>query len=429
MDAFVIKGGKRLKGTVRINGSKNAALPIMATALLTDEPLILHDIPNLVDIDNMTSLLEELGCSVTPQNEHTLHIHTTNHTQDLARYDIVRKMRASISVLGPLLANRGHASVAMPGGCAIGDRPVDIHLRGLETLGADISLQGGNINVTAKQLRGTTLFLGGPFGSTVLGTANVMSAATLAKGTTIIEQAACEPEIIDLANMLNNMGAQISGQGSPRITIQGVQKLHGTTHTVMPDRIEAATYMIAAAITNGEVKLQNCPTDTMIAVLDRLHAIGIEITPLSSDNNDPWRTTVNINSPRNLEPITVTTQPYPGIPTDIQAQLMALLSIADGNSIITEKIFPERFMHVAELSRMGANLFRQGPTVMVIGTKSLFGAPVMASDLRASASLVLAGLAAKGTTTINRVYHLDRGYEKMELRLQALGADIKRINV
>jgi UDP-N-acetylglucosamine 1-carboxyvinyltransferase len=271
------------------------------------------------------------------------------------------------------------------------------------------------------------VFLGGPFGSTVLGTANVMSAATLARGTTIIEQAACEPEIVDLANVLKAMGAHIRDAGTPRITIEGVDHLHGARHTIIPDRIEAGTLMCAAAITNGDVRIDNCPLDAMTAVLDRLDAVGVDVEPIDAD--DPMRCSAAVNSARRLEPITMTTQPYPGYPTDLQAQLMALLTLADGNSIVTEKVFPERFLHVAELSRMGANLYRQGPTVMIIGSKRLVGAPVMASDLRASAGLVVAALAAKGQTTISRVYHLDRGYEQLEQRLTALGASIKRLDV
>ncbi len=428
MDAFVIEGGRRLKGTVRINGAKNAALPLMAAALLADEPVRLRDVPELSDIANMSRLLGELGCRVQRDDAGVMNLQVTDPSKSLARYEIVSTMRASVCVLGPLLARRGAAAVAMPGGCAIGERPIDLHLRGLRALGADIELDSGNIVARADRLRGAKIFLGGPFGSTVLGTANVMSAATLAEGVTIIEQAACEPEISDLANMLNHMGAKITGAGTPRLAIEGVERLAGVEHSVVPDRIEAGTFMMAAAITNGEVRLDNCPLDALGAVLDRLSAIGVTVEPVG-DIRDPMRTGVNVRCAGQLKPITVTTQPYPGYPTDLQAQLMALLARADGNSIITEKIYPERFLHVAELGRMGANLYRQGPTVMVIGVNELVGAPVMASDLRASACLVLAGLAARGTTTIHRVYHLDRGYHQMEQRLASLGAAIERINV
>jgi UDP-N-acetylglucosamine 1-carboxyvinyltransferase len=342
-------------------------------------------------------------------------------------------MRASISTLGPMLAKRGVAKISMPGGCAIGERPVDIHLRGLQALGAEIKVSGGDITATAPKepgkaprLVGSRIFLGGPFGSTVLGTANVISAAALAKGTTIIEMAACEPEIVDLANMLNAMGAKVSGAGSPRVTIEGVRELGGVDHRVMADRIEAGTYMCAAAITNGDVTLENCPVDALMAAIDRLAAMGVTVTYDAS--KDPLRTTARVTASRVLQPVEITTQPHPGFPTDLQAQFMAVLTLAVGNSVMTERIFTERFLHVAELSRLGAKLYRQGATVIVSGVRRLMGAPVMASDLRASACLVLAGLAAEGQTTINRVYHLDRGYERMEERLKLLGADIARVS-
>ena len=432
MDTFVINGGRRLAGRTRVNGSKNAALPLMAAALLTDEPVVLRDVPDLADIRNMQRLLGELGCVRVNEGDDrkgVLALHASDTSNSHARYDIVRTMRASICVLGPLLAKRGSARVSMPGGCSIGDRPVDLHLRGLGALGAEISMSAGDIIAQTPKggLRGATIFLGGPFGSTVLGTANVMSAACLAKGTTVIESAACEPEIVDLARMLESMGAKISGAGSPRITIEGVSQLGGTDHAVIPDRIEAGTFLMAAAITNGELTLENCPIDALLAVIDRLNAIGIDVTPIGS-SRDPLRATVRVTCGRVLRPVEVTTQPHPGFPTDLQAQLMALLTLADGNSVITERIFPERFLHVAELSRMGARLFRQGPTVIISGVRSLIGAPVMASDLRASAGLVLAGMAAEGTTLVNRVYHLDRGYEKLEERLCSLGASIERVD-
>lgn len=425
MDAFVIRGGRRLKGKVRVSGSKNASLPLMAAALLADEPVTLRDVPVLSDISNMENLLAELGVKVSRDNA-AVKLEVIDEMTSHARYEVVRTMRASICVLGPLLAKRGEALISMPGGCAIGDRPVDLHLRGMEALGANVELESGNIHVTAKKLRGARIFLGGPMGPTVLGTINVMSAAVLAEGTTIIEQAACEPEVADVANLLTAMGAQITGAGGPRIVIEGVKSLRGADHTVIADRIEAGTLMMASAITNGDVVIENCPIDCLSAAMDRLNAIGVVVEPAKA-TDDPMRATVTVASARRLEPVEVTTQPHPGFPTDLQAQLMALLTLADGNSIITEKVFPERFLHVAELSRMGAKLYRQGPTVMVSGVKKLVGAPVMASDLRASAGLVLAALAAKGTTQINRVYHLDRGYEKLEDKLNALGADIERV--
>ena len=452
MDAFVINGGKRLRGQIRISGAKNASLPLMAAALLTDEPVVLDDVPPVADVRNMARLLGTLGCDVRLPNDnspdeagqdHSASIQVADRSPCVAEYDIVRTMRASICVLGPLLARRGKARVSMPGGCNIGDRPVDLHLRGLQAMGAKIHLDQGYIVAEADHLRGGRVFLGGSFGSTVLGTANVMSAACLADGTTIIESAACEPEIVDLANMLNAMGARVSGAGSPRITVDGVEQLGGVEHRVIPDRIEAGTYAIAAAITNGDVTIENFPFDALTAVLDRLTAIGVEIEPApseaahipgapdSSPSNNPHMGTqsARIAASRRLEPVQVVTQPFPGFPTDLQAQILALLCLADGNSLVTDKIFPDRFLHVAELLRMGASLYRNGSTVLITGVRDLIGAPVMASDLRASAGLVLAGLAARGTTIVNRVYHLDRGYSGMDRVLQALGADIERVSM
>jgi UDP-N-acetylglucosamine 1-carboxyvinyltransferase len=424
MDAFRIQGGSRLAGRLAVDGSKNAALPLFAAALLADEPLTLRRVPELSDIRNMAKLLAELGCEVSPLHGSVTIRHTDN-ARVHARYDIVKTMRASICVLGPLLARRGKAVVAMPGGCAFGARPVDLHVRGLEALGAKVELQSGDIVMTCDRLTGATVFLGGPFGSTVLGTANVMSAATLAKGRTTIESAACEPEIVDLANLLNAMGAKVSGAGSPRIVIDGVDQLGGADHTIIPDRIVAGTYALAAAITNGDVIIEDFPYDALLALVDRLNEVGVHIERLE-ESEHPMECTVRVTSERTLRPTIVTTQPHPGFPTDLQAQMMALLCLADGNSIITEKIYPERFMHVAELTRMGARLYRHGPTVVVQGSRKLVGAPVMASDLRASASLVLAGLAAEGETVVSRVYHIDRGYTHMEETLNMLGANIER---
>ena len=426
MDAFRIQGGPRLSGRIAIDGSKNASLPLMAAALLTDEPITLRGVPALADIANMSRLLGELGMDVDG-NHGTITLRTIDESPTHARYDVVRTMRAGICVLGPVLARRGRASVAMPGGCVFGERPVDLHLRGLEALGARIELRSGDIVAEADRLVGATVFLGGPYGSTVLGTANVMSAATLARGRTVIESAACEPEIVNLAELLNAMGARVSGAGTPRITIDGVDELGPADHAIMPDRIVASTYALAAAITNGDVILQDFPYDNLLAVIDRLTQIGVDVARLDPDE-DPRRCTVQITTQRVLRPVMITTQPYPGYPTDLQAQMMALLCLAQGNSIIAEKIYPERFMHVAELTRMGARLFHQGPAVMIQGVSRLVGAPVMASDLRGSACLVLAGLAAEGTTTVSRVYHLDRGYARMEETLKALGAKIERFN-
>lgn len=424
MDFFRIEGGRRLSGRISVEGSKNAALPLMAASLLTSEPVTLRNVAELSDVENMARLLHELGVkAMFAPGVATLVSEDEN--QITARYDIVRTMRASICVLGPMLARRRRAVISMPGGCAFGDRPVDLHLKGMKALGAKVELRNGNIVVTADRLRGSTIFLGGPFGSTVLGTANVMSAATLACGTTVIEGAACEPEVVDLAKLLERMGAKIRGAGSPRIVIEGVEELGGADHTIMPDRIVAGTYAVAAAMTNGDVILDEFPYDALIAAVHYLGEIGVHVEVLSANENGS-RATVRVTSDRVLRPAMITTQPHPGFPTDLQAQFMALLCLAQGNSIITEKIYPERFLHVAELSRMGARLFRQGPTVMVAGGGELVGAPVMASDLRASACLVLAGLAAKGETIVNRVYHLDRGYARMEEVLTRLGARIER---
>jgi len=340
----------------------------------------------------------------------------------VGEYEIVRRMRASICILGPLLARCGRAEVSMPGGCAIGDRPVGLHLSGLQALGARIHLKNGYIVAEAPNgLRGKDIFMGGPFGSTVLGTAIVLMAATLAKGRTVLESAACEPEIADLANCLNEMGAKITGIGSPRLIIEGVRELQPVEFEVIPDRIEAGTFMVAAAITGSELRLRNCRLDNMMAVVDKLRNIGVTV------DADGDGCLVTRKGP--IKPADIITQPYPGFPTDLQAQFMALLSLARGNSVVIEKVFPDRFMHIAELNRMAASLRKEGPTVIVAGVKKLIAAPVMASDLRASAGLVLAGLAAEGTTTINRVYHIDRGYEKIEERLNPLGARIIRESV
>ncbi len=418
MDKFVINGGPRLRGEVTVSGSKNATLPALAATLLMDGPSAIVGVPDLVDVANMRGLLGDLGAEATGQGRR-IEVLVRDEGSSHAVYDRVRKMRASICVLGPMLAKRGHARVAMPGGCAIGLRPVNLHLRGLRALGAKIELDGGDIVATAKRLRGASVFLGGPFGSTVLGTANTMMAAVLAEGRTVIESAACEPEVADLAAFLNTAGANITGAGTPRIVIDGVKALGGAEHTVIPDRIEAGTFMIAAAITNGQVTVRNVNLDHMVAVVDKLREIGVQVEPAGD-------AAATVGSARHLEPVDVTTQPYPGFPTDLQAQLTALLCLAGGNSAITEKIFPDRFLHVAELGRMGADIRKEGYTAIVTGVKRLIGAPVMASDLRASAALVLAGLVARGTTTVNRVYHIDRGYEHIERKLAALGADITR---
>ncbi len=428
MDAFRITGGRALSGTLRVGGAKNAALPLMAAALLTDEPVTLDDVPDLADIANMQRLLAELGCA-SDRSGRSLTLHTTNPDLRHARYDIVRTMRASIGTLGPLLAARGAARLSMPGGCAIGERPVDLHLRGLRSLGARIDLKEGDIVASAPdggRLIGGRVFLGGPNGPTVLGTANILSAATLAIGQTIIEHAACEPEIVNLADLLNAMGARVRGAGTPRIVVDGVDRLSGATVRLIPDRIEAGTYLAAAAAAGGEITLENCPLDALMAAVDRLERMGVSVEILGG--SDPMRMTCRVRRTGEIHPVQITTQPHPGFPTDLQAQFVAALALASGNSVVTERIFPERFLHVAELSRMGAQMFRQGPTVVISGVPRLIGAPVMASDLRASAGLVVAGLAAEGTTIVHRVYHIDRGYEKIEERLATLGALIERVD-
>ena len=418
VDYFLINGGKRLRGAVELSGAKNAALPIMAASILCDGEVALRGVPDLSDVRLMEKLLNKLGVSTTREPGGTIKLKVEDEMNCHADYELVRQMRASVCVMGPLLAKRGKSQVSLPGGCAIGDRPVNLHLRGLAALGGDAELVSGDVLFKAKRLSGTELFLGGPFGSTVTGTANVLMAACLAEGRTVIESAACEPEVTDLADFLNACGARITGHGSPRITVDGVKQLQGCEYTIIPDRIEAGTFIIAGAITNGEIRLRNCRLEHLLAMIDALRRVGVNVEREGDD--------VVVSSTRRLEPIEVTSQPYPGFPTDLQAQMTALLCLADGNSIITEKIYPDRFMHVAELSRLGAKLRKEGPTVIVEGVKRLIGAPVMASDLRASAALVLAGLVAKGETRVNRVYHIDRGYEKFERKLLALGADIER---
>jgi UDP-N-acetylglucosamine 1-carboxyvinyltransferase len=437
MDSFILHGGTRLKGKIEISGSKNSALPIMAACLMTAEKMTLKGVPRLSDIDSMSKLLGQLGCHVyrhepegnspsslsglsAPVLNGPLDIQVTDESKSVADYKIVSTMRASICVLGPLLAKRGRAVVSIPGGCAIGDRPVDLHMRGLQKLGAEFRNENGNIVGEVRgRLKGCRMYLGGAMGPTVLGTINVMCAAALAEGETVMVGAACEPEVTDCADMLNKMGAKIRGHGTPEIRVEGVDRLKGVEHRVIPDRIECGTFMIAAAITNGELELKNCNMDHLIAVVDRLDEIGVKVT---RENG-----TIFVNSTRRLNPVEMTTQPYPGFPTDLQAQLMALLCLGDGISVVTERVFPDRFLHVGELNRMGARVRKEGPTAIVQGVKELQGARVMASDLRASAALVLAGLMAKGTTQIDRVYHIDRGYEKIEQKLAAVGAQIERV--
>jgi len=418
MYKLVIEGGKTLKGEVIISGAKNALLPILAATLLTDEPCIIKGAPNLRDTHTMLKILRSLG-KIVDFNNDVIKVSSSGNAYYVADYKLVSTMRASFCVLGPLVAKLKKAKVSLPGGCVIGVRPVDLHLKGLSCLGAQFSIETGYIVAEAKRgLKGTHIYLGGAFGSSVLATANVMMAATLAKGITTIEAAACEPEILDLAEFLIKMGARIKGAGTPYIEIEGVKKLKGAEHKIIPDRIEAGTFMISALITRGDILIKNVFPQYLGAVIDKLISMGAEIR--NKDN------TMRICYKRRLKPTNVTTFPYPGFPTDMQAQMMALLAVTDGISIITEKVYPDRFMHVAELNRMGAHIQREGPHAIIQGVRCLSGAAVMASDLRASASLVLAGLVAKGTTAVSRIYHLERGYENLEEKLKNLGAIVYR---
>jgi len=417
MDSLLIKGGVPLRGEVAISGAKNAVLPIMAATLLTSEPCVIHHVPDLSDVRFMAQILTWLGAEVRLQKG-SLRVHARK-IKGAGDYDLIRKMRGSICIMGPLLGRLHKATVSLPGGCVIGARPINLHLKGFQALGARVVIANGYVQASAKKLKGSPVFLGGRAGSTVLGTANVIMAAVLAEGVTVIESAACEPEVVDLANFLNAMGARIQGAGSPTVTVTGVDQLHGAEHQVIPDRIEAATYAIAAAASNGEVTLQGARPDHMHAVLDKLQDAGVKILREG--------TSLTITRNGRLKPVDVTTLPYSGFPTDAQAQMMALMTLTPGISIITERIFESRFMHVSELARLGAEIEIEGPRAIVKGGKPLTGAPVMASDLRASAALVIAGLAARGTTQVNRVYHLDRGYENMDGKLRQLGARVERV--
>jgi UDP-N-acetylglucosamine 1-carboxyvinyltransferase len=417
MDSLLIKGGVPLNGEVIISGAKNAVLPIMAATLLTEEPCVIRRVPNLSDVRFMGQILTWLGAEAHFEDG-TVRVQAKK-IKGAGDYDLIRKMRGSVCVMGPLLGRLHKATVSLPGGCVIGARPINLHLKGFEALGAKVLIENGYVQVSAKRLVGAAMFLGGRAGSTVLGTANVMMAAVLAEGVTVIESAACEPEVVDLAKFLSAMGAKISGAGSPTITITGVKALHGAEHEVIPDRIEAATFAIAAAATHGEVTLRGARVEHMHAVLDKLNDAGAKCEHTADG--------LIIRRNGRLKPVDITTLPYSGFPTDVQAQMMALMAVIPGISIITERIFESRFMHVSELARLGADIEIEGPSAIVKGGKPLSGAPVMASDLRASAALVLAGLAARGTTQVNRVYHIDRGYENIDGKLRQLGARIERI--
>ena len=417
MDKIVIHGGRSLSGSIKISGSKNSALPILAATLLTREPCILHRVPDLSDTHYMLQILTHLGAQVERASG-TVTV-TSDTIESVAPYDIVRKMRASVCVLGPLLGRCKEATVSMPGGCVIGDRPIDLHLKGFEALGAAVRVENGNVKVFAPKLRGAVINLTGKFGPTVLGTDNVMMAAVLADGITVIEGAATEPEVVDLADFLNKMGAKIEGAGTRRLIIEGVKELHGAEHDIIPDRIEAGTFLVAGAICGQGVTVKRVVRDHVSSVTDALIACGYQIQ---------WaENSITVSPNGATTPLELVTEPYPGFPTDMQAQMCALLSTTDGISVITENIFPQRYMHVAELKRMGAHMQLEGATAVIQGVERLFGAPVMASDLRASAALVLAGLKAEGRTEVSRVYHIDRGYEHLDEKLSELGAHIERV--
>jgi UDP-N-acetylglucosamine 1-carboxyvinyltransferase len=417
MDKLIVHGGHALSGTVRISGSKNSSLPILAATLLTPERCIVRRVPDLSDTHYMLQILDKMGAHV--ERASGVVAIEAKDCETEAPYDVVRKMRASICVLGPLVGRYKQAAVSLPGGCVIGDRPIDLHLRGLEALGATVRVEGGDINVLASELVGAEVDMGGKFGSTVLGTDNVMMAAVLAKGRTVIKNAACEPEVVDLANFLTKMGAKIEGAGTSTITIEGVEELHGAEHDVIPDRIEAGTFLVAGAIGGKEVTLQRVDPSHMESTIKVVRDAGFHV----EESGD--RLSVKHNGAS--QPLDLTTAPYPGFPTDMQAQMCALLATVQGESHIQERIFPQRFMHIAEMKRMGADAEVDESSATIRGVESLSAAPVMASDLRASAALLLAGLQARGATEILRVYHIDRGYEHIDDKLAVLGAEIERV--
>lgn len=417
MEKLVIEGGRPLKGEVQISGAKNAVLPIMAATLLTDEPCIIRDVPDLRDMRTMAELLRSLGKKVVFE-KNTLTVTSSGRSEYVADYKLVSTMRGSFCVLGPLLGKMKKAKVSLPGGCVIGVRPVDLHIKGLKALGVEMEIDGGYVIGNAQKIKGTHIYLGGSFGSSVLATDNVMMAAVMAQGETIIESAACEPEVEDLTNVLIKMGAKIQGKGGPTLRITGVKHLKGFDHTVIPDRIEAGTYILLAVATRSTLTVKGAAYSQLLALFDKLQECGANIR-LQGKN-------VIVEPSKKIKPVSVTTHPHPGFPTDLQAQFMAAMALADGISVISDKIYPDRFMHIAELNRMGANIRREGINAIVEGVKQLHGAPIMASDLRASAALVIAGLAAQGTTEIHRIYHLERGYDDMDGKLRALGARVYR---
>jgi UDP-N-acetylglucosamine 1-carboxyvinyltransferase len=417
MDKILIHGGHSLSGSIRVSGSKNSSLPILAATLLTPEPCVVHGVPDLSDTHYMLQILTHLGAQVERASG-TVSV-TAEKIQSVAPYEVVRKMRASVCVLGPLLGRCKEATVSLPGGCVIGDRPIDLHLKGFEALGAAVRVEGGNVKVFAPKLTGAIINIQGKFGPTVLGTDNVLMAAVLADGVTVVEGAAQEPEVVDLANFLNKMGAKIEGAGTRRIIIEGVPALHGAEHDVIPDRIEAGTFLVAGAICGQGVTVKRVEPEHVRSVTDALTACGFPVHIADR--------AISISPNGAASALELETRPYPGFPTDMQAQMCALLSTGKGTSFVTENVFPQRYMHVAELKRMGAQMQMQDATAVIDGVDRLLGAPVMASDLRASAALVLAGLKADGVTEVSRVYHIDRGYEHLDEKLSDLGAHIERV--
>jgi UDP-N-acetylglucosamine 1-carboxyvinyltransferase len=415
MDKIIIRGGERLIGEAEVSGSKNASLPIFVASLLTEGENLFHNVPKLRDILTISKVLKNLGVKVREEGG-VYRISATEISNEEAPYDLVKTMRASILVLGPLVARMGKARVSLPGGCAIGARPINLHLMGLEAMGAKIDLRKGYVEAKADRLKGADISFDT---TTVTGTENLMMAATLAKGKTVLQNAAMEPEVVDLATVLQKMGSKIEGAGTSVIEVEGVESLHAVEHTIIPDRIEAGTLMVAAGLTRGNIKLLRCPFQNMESVIHKLRETGMEI--------DPEGDGVRVVGSRRIKSVDVKTQPYPGFPTDMQAQFMTLMSFARGLSIITETIFENRFIHVNELQRMGADIRVQGNAAIIQGVEGLSGAQVMATDLRASASLIVAGLAADGVTEVSRVYHLDRGYEGLDKKLAQLGANIKRV--
>ncbi len=417
MDKLIITGGTQLNGEVKISGSKNAALPILASTLLADSPMVIKNVPHLQDVTTTMELLGRMGVELMIDEKMNIEVDSSTIKSFEAPYELVKTMRASILVLGPLLARFGEAIVSLPGGCAIGSRPVNLHIKGLQAMGADIVVEGGYINAKAKRLKGATIYMDVV---TVTGTENLMMAATLADGQTIIENAAKEPEVVDLANCLIAMGAKITGAGTETIKIDGVESLHGGEHRVLPDRIETGTYLVGAAITGGKIMVRDTSPELIESVIAKLREAGADIT-----TGDDW-IEIDMKGKRATS-VDVSTAPYPAFPTDMQAQFTALNCVANGIGVITENVFENRFMHVQELQRMGANIRLEGNTALCTGVEQLTGAPVMATDLRASASLVLAGLVAKGDTVVERIYHIDRGYERIEEKLSLLGAKIRRV--